>query len=73
MFRSSGLWQRMSKAQLYTFPWCQECDKNGIVVWADDADHIKAIVTHWHLRADPANLQSLCRTCHNKKTAAERA
>lgn len=48
---------------------CQECLRNGRVTKAAQVDHITSL----HLGGDDndANLQSLCKDCHDVKTARE--
>lgn len=56
---------------------CQECRRNGHVTQATDVDHVigKAQGRRRRLAASVIegddNLQSLCKLCHVKKTAAE--
>jgi 5-methylcytosine-specific restriction endonuclease McrA len=38
-------------------------------VMATQVDHVKAHHGNEALRLDPANLQSLCQSCHSRKTA----
>lgn len=63
-------WQKLRLHKLALNPWCEECDKKGIVMVATDVDHIAPIVdggAHYDL----ANLQSLCHACHSRKTVLE--
>ena len=57
--------QRLSKALLIKFPLCAHCGKP-----AELSDHIVPI-NDGGARLDPANRQSLCWTCHNKKTGID--
>lgn len=55
-------------------PLCRHCKQQGLIVPAEQVDHIQRFSgTDDPLRLDPANLQSLCMRCHQRKTAAERA
>ena len=62
-------WQRLRLMQLARHPLCKHCQDAGIITAATEVDHILA------RRAGGsdamANLQSLCKSCHSKKTAAE--
>ena len=49
---------------------CQHCLQQGFVTVATDVDHIIAL-SKGGARLDPDNCQSLCRTCHNRKTAED--
>lgn len=61
--------EKIRKPFLDANPLCVECSKGGRITEATVVDHI---VPH---RGDPvkfndiSNLQSLCQTCHNRKTA----
>ncbi|WP_208348795.1 HNH endonuclease [Pseudaestuariivita rosea] len=46
---------------------CRECGARGRL----EVDHIKPVRTHPQLSYDPDNLQSLCPSCHTKKTRLE--
>jgi 5-methylcytosine-specific restriction protein A len=50
---------------------CQECLKHERIEQAKVVDHIKRVDEHPELRLELSNLQSLCKACHNKKTANE--
>ena len=58
-------------AQLLREPFCRECAKRGDRIWATVVDHIKPHRGSWPLFIDPANHQSLCKRCHDRKTALE--
>ena len=65
-FYASAKWRRLREQQLYDEPWCQDCDKE----FATDVDHIVPIGDGGDPYA-PDNLQSLCHSCHSRKTARE--
>lgn len=46
---------------------CVTCPARGRL----EVDHIKPVRTHPELSFDLANLQTLCRSCHSKKTRVE--
>ena len=64
-------WRKLRARFLRINPLCGKCAEEGLVVPATEVDHI---VPH---RGDPAlmwdwsNLQSLCKSCHSRKTAKE--
>jgi 5-methylcytosine-specific restriction endonuclease McrA len=62
-------WQRLRLTQLAAAPWCAFCEAAGFIVAADQVDHIIPFVSledpH---RLDPANLRSLCASCHATHT-----
>lgn len=57
--------------QLLREPFCRECAKAGRRVRATDVDHIRDHRGDWALFTDRGNLQSLCHSCHSRKTARE--
>lgn len=71
---SLSIWtDDLRPAQLLREPWCRECAKRGVRTRATVVDHIKPHKGDWQLFIDPANHQSLCEHCHNRKTAREMA
>jgi len=58
-----GRWQRFRKWFLRHNPLCIECNAAASV-----ADHIVPLA-QGGAHCDPDNTQSLCATCHNRKTA----
>ena len=65
-------WKRRRGAQLAREPFCRICAGYGLRVQAADVDHV---LPH---RGDvslfmTAPLQSLCHSCHSRKTVAENA
>lgn len=61
-----GTWQKLRKWKLATDPFCASCGGS-----ANQVDHIQPIADGG-ARLDPANLQSLCISCHSKKTAIDK-
>jgi len=69
-FYNTKRWKRRRKRQLAKEPWCAECLRANIYTPATDVDHVDP-----H-RGDPelffkGPVQSLCKSCHSKKTADE--
>ena len=62
---------KLRPAQLLREPFCRECAKRGIRTPATVVDHIIPFRGDWQLFTDAGNLQSLCKTCHDCKTARE--
>lgn len=60
-------------AQLLREPFCRECAKRGVRTRATVVDHVRSHRGDWALFIDPANHQSLCKHCHDHKTALEQA
>ncbi|WOC15400.1 HNH endonuclease [Pseudochrobactrum sp. MP213Fo] len=57
-------WQRARHAWLVVHPSCVGCGQPATLV-----DHIITIRNAPHRRLDPTNFQSMCSTCHGRKTA----
>lgn len=66
----SGHWLRVRKYHLAASPLCVMCFARGWTVPATDVDHITPLSRGG--TNDPANLQSLCHSCHSSKTGRER-
>lgn len=64
-------WRALRSEQLLREPWCRECGKHGMKTRATDVDHIRDHKGDWSVFTDASNLQSLCHSCHSRKTAAE--
>lgn len=65
-----GPWQRFRLGWLADNPLCVECEAGGLIVPATDVDHV---IPH---RGDPVRFwagpfQSLCGSCHGRKSARE--
>ncbi len=70
----SAHWRRLRHYQLTIEPLCYYCARLGYVTNATIADHIRPHKGDTGLFYDASNLQSLCKTCHDKaKAIAERA
>lgn len=63
-------WRRFRLAYLDDNPLCVRCEASGIVVPATIVDHIVPL-TQGGKRLDESNVQSLCKTHHDLKTACE--
>ncbi len=57
--------------QLLAEPFCRECAKNGVRTRAAVVDHVEPFRGDWAKFTDRGNLQSLCKRCHDRKTALE--
>ena len=64
-------WQRASKAHLVAHPLCERCRSRGWTSQAKVVDHIKPHRGDLDLFWDEDNWQSLCKRCHDIKTATE--
>ena len=63
-------WQRLRSVQLDRHPVCAECERQGRLVPATVADHREGHGKGWQERFWRLEaLQSLCKPCHDHKTA----
>jgi 5-methylcytosine-specific restriction protein A len=60
-------WKKLRGLCLARDPVCKMCNREASTV----ADHIRPHRGIWALFCDLANLQGLCKPCHDKKTATE--
>lgn len=68
---STKAWKDARRAFLKRHPLCVDCGGLGLVVEAREVDHIKPHRGDRALFFDRTNWQSLCRSCHSRKTARE--
>jgi 5-methylcytosine-specific restriction protein A len=69
-FYESQQWRQVRKMKLTADPFCEECRKGGILIKAAVVDHIIPI-KQGGSALDMNNLQSLCWSCHSRKSAVE--
>ena len=69
-FYNSPEWIKVRKQKLAVDPLCEECKKNGTFVKATLVDHITPIKQGGAM-FDFNNLQSLCWSCHSRKSIIE--
>ena len=69
---SNPLWRNVLRpAQLAKEPTCRICRSKGRTTAATVADHVIPHRGEWSLFADPDNLQSLCKPCHDSEKQAD--
>lgn len=73
MYATKDWTEVLRPGQLLSEPFCRECARRGLRVKATRVDHVKPHRGDWAVFSDPENLQSLCESCHNRKTALEMA
>jgi len=64
-------WKVGRLAFLRRYPLCADCAELGAVVEAKEVDHITPHKGDKRLFLDRRNWQSLCKSCHSRKTAGE--
>ena len=70
-FTASRRWRAIREQHLREHPLCVECMKHNRITPAKEVDHIVPRRDAPERAFDPANLQSLCPTCHGQKTRDE--
>lgn len=73
--RSSARWKKLRTMKLNHTPLCENPDwqHTDVPVVAHEVDHKQSLQERPDLAYVWENLQSLCRTCHARKSARERA
>lgn len=67
--RYGRTWKRIRDRYIHEHPLCEQCEKDGKLVAAEEVHHILPLRdggTH-----DESNLMSLCTSCHSTITARE--
>lgn len=64
-------WKQLRAEQMLNEPFCRACAKRGVRRRATDVDHIRDHKGDWAKFTDTNNLESLCHSCHSRKTALE--
>jgi len=65
-------WRRERKIFLLNNPLCAPCLAAGRVTTASEVDHIEPHKGNMSLFWDSSNWESICKPCHNRKTAKEK-
>ena len=65
-FYHSKAWKQARQPQLTREPLCEVCLGNGLVSVANTVHHIDDVKEHWNERLNEDNLQSVCKSCHEK-------
>jgi len=64
-----GDWQRVRARCLRHNPLCHDCSESGRVTIAKEVHHVKKIKDRPDLRLDERNLMTLCKRCHEVRSA----
>lgn len=64
-------WRQARLVHLAQYPLCVHCEEQAGVTLATDVDHIIPHRGNYDLFWDRNNWQSLCKSCHSRKTATE--
>lgn len=59
-------WEKLRNAYLQRHPLCERCERRGHVVPAEIIHH-RIPITEGGARLDEANLEALCKTCHERE------
>jgi 5-methylcytosine-specific restriction enzyme A len=71
VFYNSSVWRRLRLYHIRNNPLCAAHNAIDEIVAAAIVDHVIPI-SSGGAKLSPKNLQSLCESCHNKKSAMER-
>ena len=71
-FYNSKSWKSVRNRKIKADPICEHCKEKGKIEIAKEVDHIIPIKVDWSKRLDINNLQSLCKSCHRKKTIKDK-
>ena len=72
-FYSSREWKQVREAVMQEHGGlCVECMKLDLIIKADVVDHIIPLEKDYSKRLEISNLQPLCHSCHNRKTAQDK-
>ena len=71
-FYNSKRWRALRNYFIQKNPLCAQCKRDGIIRGAQMVDHVVPI-TMGGSPVDQKNLQSLCNSCHAKKSGRESA
>ena len=69
-FYHSKAWRMTRKFYIKANPLCEQCTRDGRTTGVQMVDHIRQI-TMGGDRLHQSNLQTLCNSCHAKKSASE--
>ena len=71
-FYNSKKWRSLRKYYRKKHPLCAQCKRQGTIKAAECVDHIKPISIYgMGVATELKNLQSLCNSCHAKKSSQE--
>ena len=71
-FYNSKRWRSLRNYFIQQHPICAQCERDGLIKGAQCVDHIIPI-TMGGSPVDTKNFQSLCNSCHAKKSGREAA
>lgn len=69
-FYASTRWRKIRKIKINNNPLCEICEQFGRITPGDVVDHIQPI-NQGGSQFDLRNLQTLCHSCHNRKSGRE--
>lgn len=72
-FYSGRKWRRLRAAKLMESPLCEECKRQGRVTAANEVHHVVPRLDAPDRAYEWSNLECLCKSCHSRQTARERA
>ncbi len=70
-FYATRAWRKLRLRILDRDPFCKQCEREGEITASTTVDHIQRRRWRPDLALEPKNLEGLCESCHNAKTASE--
>ena len=70
-FYNSKAWRSLRNYKIQLNPLCEICETKGLTEPGKEIDHIQAIRDNGAMLS-LSNLQTLCKSCHARKSAQER-
>lgn len=70
-FYQSKQWRALRNWYIKQNALCEQCNRENKITAAECVDHIKPISLWYAGRLAESNIQSLCNSCHAKKSARE--
>ncbi len=67
---NSTAWRKLRRSYIERYPLCADCLKRGKITPAKVVDHIVPVLQGGDKFSED-NLQSLCQSCHERKSMAE--
>ena len=71
-FYNSSEWRTLRSGYIAENPLCEHCKQYGKLTPGQVVDHIKPVHLNPELSLDWDNLQTLCHSCHARKTHRDR-
>jgi len=71
-FYNSKSWRSLRNYKIQINPLCEMCESKGLIEPGKEIDHIEPLKDNPNKKLSLHNLQTLCRSCHSKKSVEDR-